>query len=239
MNHAPRSGWTPSGTLPLMISTVSALLLLVGCGSATSLEPFLGGVASSDPLPTSAVVKPARRTAAPTELRVARRDAVATRVVVSAAGIDLPVISRDRRVSGQGPDQYPPCDVALYHTSFGQPGQGRTTYLYGHAREGMFLPLLTAAERNDGASLIGARVDVYTSDNRLHVFTITRVKRHATGFALVDNAPRGAEQLILQTSEGPRGTVPKLQVLALPDRVEDVSHDAANPRARPKACYKE
>jgi len=227
-----------------MIAMVSAVLLLVGCGSATSLEPFLGGVTSSDPLPTNAVVKPARRTAAPaaprvapTAPRVARRDAVVTRVVVSAAGIDLPVISRDRRVSGQGPDQYPPCDVALYHTSFGQPGHGRTTYLYGHAREGMFLPLLTAAERNDGASLIGARVDVYTSDNRLHVFTITRVKRHATGFALVDNAPRGAEQLILQTSEGPPGTVPKLQVLALPDRVEDATYRAAHPRARPKACY--
>jgi hypothetical protein len=162
---------------------------------------------------------------------------VATRIVIGAAGIDLPIISGDRPVPGQGPDMYPPCDVALYHTSFGQPGQGRTTYLYAHARVGMFLPLLSAAENDGGAELLGARVDVYTSDDRLHVYVITKVKRHATGFALVDDAAPGAEQLILQTSEGPPGTVPKLQVLALPDRVEDATHQAAHPRPRPSACY--
>ena len=28
--------------------------------------------------------------------------------------------------------------------ALGQPGQGKAIYLYGHARAGMFLPLLTA-----------------------------------------------------------------------------------------------
>ena len=65
------------------------------------------------------------------------------RVIIPSLRIDLPVISRDLRVPGQGPDGYPPCDVALYQTAFGQPGQPGTTYLYAHAREGMFLPLLT------------------------------------------------------------------------------------------------
>ena len=57
---------------------------------------------------------------------------------------------------------------------------------------------------------------VYTTDGMLHLYRITRVKRHATDFSLVADAPRDKEQLILQTSEGPRGTVPKLQVLAEP-----------------------
>lgn len=148
-------------------------------------------------------------------------------------------MSRDERVPGQGPDLYPPCDVALYHTAFGHPGQGTTTYLYAHAREGMFLPLLTASERRDGQELLGALVQVYTSDARVHVYQITRVKRHAVDFSLVDTAPPGTEQLILQTSEGPSGTIPKLQVLAEPLDVREATPGEARPRPRPRPCYGE
>ena len=144
------------------------------------------------------------------------RRARATRVIVRSLGIDLPIISRDRKVANQGPDQYPPCDVALYHTAFEQPGEDGTTYLYGHARDGMFLSMLEASERDDGKEMLGKVVRVYTSDDELHLYRITQVKRHATDFSLVTDAPPDKEQLILQTSEGPRGTVPKLQVLAEP-----------------------
>ncbi|MFN8619659.1 MAG: hypothetical protein U0869_02780 [Chloroflexota bacterium] len=162
-----------------------------------------------------------------------------TRVVIASERIDLPVISRDLRVPDQGPDLYPPCDVALYHTAFGQPGEGTTVYLYAHAREGMFLPLLTASERKDGASLIGDLVQVYTSDARVHLYQIAKVKRHALDFSLATDAPPGQEQLILQTSEGPRGTVPKLQMLALPLGVTESTPEEAIPRAKPRACYNE
>jgi hypothetical protein len=165
------------------------------------------------------------------------RPAVATRIVIASLDIDLPVISRDRRVRGQGPDQYPPCDVALYHTAFQQPGEPGTTYLYAHARSGMFLPLLRASERRDGASLIGSLVQVYTADDREHVYQITQVKRHALDFSLAFDAPPDAQQLILQTSEGPRGTIPKLQVLAEPVEVLASTRAEARPRARPRACY--
>ena len=162
---------------------------------------------------------------------------VATRVVIRSERIDLPVLSRDQRVRNQGPDLYPPCDVALFHTAFGQPGQGTTTYLYAHAREGMFLPLLEASEQGGGASLIGALVQVYTSDARIHVYQVTRVKRHALDFSVVDEAPPGTEQLVLQTSEGPAGTIPKLQVLAEPLDVMETTLDEATPRAKPRPCY--
>jgi hypothetical protein len=161
----------------------------------------------------------------------------ASRIVVRSLGIDLPIISRDRKVPNQGPDQYPPCDVALYHTAFAQPGEPGTTYLYGHAREGMFLPLLEASMRDDGQEMLGKVVRVYTNDDRMHLYRITRVKRHATDFSLVTDVPPEKEQLILQTSEGPRGTVPKLQVLAEPFAVREVSSEEARPEARPRACY--
>jgi hypothetical protein len=165
------------------------------------------------------------------------RRVVATRVIVRYLGIDLPIISRDRHIPNQGPDLYPPCDVAIYHSAFQQPGEPGTTYLYGHAREGMFLPLLDASERNDGEELIGKVVRVYTSDDRVHLYRITAVKRHATDFSLVTDAEPGSEQLILQTSEGPRGTVPKLQVLAIPYSVRPSTPQEAEPEAKPRACY--
>lgn len=161
----------------------------------------------------------------------------ASRIIIRSLGIDLPIISRDRAVPNQGPDQYPPCDVALYHTAFQQPGEAGTTYLYGHAREGMFLPLLEASTRDDGAEMLGKVVRIYTNDDQLHLYRITRVKRHATDFSLVTDAPPDKEQLILQTSEGPRGTVPKLQVLAVPYDVRPSTREEARPRAQPRACY--
>lgn len=147
------------------------------------------------------------------------------------------MISRDQKVPDQGPDLYPPCDVALYHTGFGQPGQGTTVYLYAHAREGMFLPLLRASERRNGAELVGELVQVFTSDARIHVYQIVKVKRHALDFSLVTDAQPGTEQLILQTSEGPRGTIPKLQVLAELLAVTETTPDEARPKAKPRACY--
>lgn len=161
---------------------------------------------------------------------------VVTRVVVPTLGIDLPVISRDERVAGQGPERYPPCGVALYHTAFGQPGDLDTTYLYAHAREGMFLPLLEASEWRNGAELLEQIVRVYTSDKRVHSYRIQRVKRHATDFSLVMAAPAGTEQLILQTSEGPHGTAPKLQVLAEPLAVRDARASEATIGAHAWRC---
>ena len=162
---------------------------------------------------------------------------MATRIVIPSEDIDLAIVSRDLRVPGQGPDKYPPCDVALYHTAFDQPGQLGTTYIYAHARAGMFLPLLDASLRHDGASLLGALVQIYTDDDRVHLYQITLVNRHALDFSLALDAPSGVEQLILQTSEGPRGTVPKLQVLATPIEVLPSTFPDAHPTPAPRPCY--
>ena len=162
---------------------------------------------------------------------------MATRVVVPSLEIDLPVVSGDISIPNQGPNQYPPCDVALYHTAFLQPGEQGTTYLYAHARDGMFLPLLTASEQQNGASMIGSLVEVYTDDDLRYVYAITLVKRHALDFSIADHADPGTSQLVLQTSEGPRGTVPKLQVLAELQDVLPATDAAAHPKAKPRACY--
>jgi hypothetical protein len=158
---------------------------------------------------------------------------VATRVVIPALGIDLPVI----RQPG-GPDAFPPCNVAMYLPQLSQPGQPGATYIYAHARAGMFLPLLEASWVNNGARLIGMLVQVYTSDNQVFLYEITQVRRHQysldAAFAVTD------EELWLQTSEGPRlpnGQIgPKLQVIARPLSSGPVDPAAAHPSPSPIFC---
>lgn len=233
-----------------LLLLVTMALTLAGCVRVGPADDGGGRTASISQLGPDATqlpaVPPPVRTGLPLLVPVEpspspeatpRRRARATRIIIRYLGIDLPIVSRDRKVPDQGPDLYPPCDVAIYHTAFEQPGEPGTTYLYGHAREGMFLPLLEASMRDDGKELLGKVVRVYTSDDKLHLYRITQVKRHATDFSLVTDAAPDKEQLILQTSEGPRGTVPKLQVLAEPYDVRESTRDVARPPANPRACY--
>jgi hypothetical protein len=157
-------------------------------------------------------------------------DRVATRVRIAALKIDLPVIS--------GSAGYPACNVAMYLTDgrLGQPGQGRATYLYAHARTGMFLPILTASKVSNGKKMVGMVVEVWTNDDQRFLYVVTKVKRHvpydkAVGPAIVADS----EQLWLQTSEG-RGTQPKLQLFAEPLSQEPADHDEANPTPKPVNC---
>jgi len=157
-------------------------------------------------------------------------DRVATRVVVRRLRIDLPVMLQEGKQYGI----YPLCDVAMYLPYLGQPGQGRATYLYAHAQPGMFWPLLSASAHNDGARLKGMTVEVYTSDDWLFVYEITEVRRHTR--TLDDAVNTSTERLWLQTSEGPAGHVPKLQVIADFVTAEKANPRDAHPPAAPRIC---
>jgi hypothetical protein len=156
-------------------------------------------------------------------------DRVATRVVVPALTIDLPVITPPG-----GPDAYPLCDVAMFIKELGQPGQGRATYLYAHARTGMFLPILESSRINNGAGMIGMLVEVYTSDDMLFLYEITEVRRNQT--SLDDAIAAAGEELWLQTSEGPRGTPGKTQVIAKPLSSGPADPAEAHPSPKPVVC---
>jgi hypothetical protein len=158
---------------------------------------------------------------------------VATRVVIGSLGIDLPVTAQ--------PDaDYPACNVAMYlqDPRLGQPGGGRAVYIYAHARTGMFLPLLTASRRDNGAGLLGDAVSVYTSDDQRYLYSIVRVITSVPSDDHFLDAPLAAtgETLWLQTSTGPDATYPKLQIVAEPILVVAADHAAAHPKPRPVAC---
>ena len=208
-------------------------VVLVAAGLLTYTQPVAaapvssqGPVASQGPagLPTlEPLVTPGPSASASAANRVA------TRVVVPALGIDLPVIKQPGTS-----DSFPPCNVAMYITQLHQPGQAGATYLYAHARTGMFLPILNASLVNNGKSMIGMLIEVYTSDNMEFLYEAVAVRRHITdldsAFATTD------ETLWLQTSEGPRGTIQKVQVIAKPLSSSPADPAAAHPTPHPVFC---
>ena len=151
-----------------------------------------------------------------------------TRIVIAKLGIDLAIV--------KAPSGYPYCNVAMYFAKpFGQPGETRATYIVAHARDGMFGPIYQLVMfRRTPNVMVGMLVDVYTSDDRVHVYRITRVLPHQ----LTLHRPLGVrkDQLWLQTSEGPHGTPGKTQVVADPVSVRAATHADAHPKARIVVC---
>jgi len=199
-------------------------------------HPTAGPTPPPTPQPTPGPTGPPGSTPAPTPAPTPGQtgNAVATRVVVPSLDIDLPLVASDLVVPGDT-GFYPLCDVAMYMVGFVNPGQPGTTYIYGHAQDGMFAPLLHASKYNDGASMIGSLVQVYTADNKLHLYEIYLVKRHAIDLTIT-NIPAGTHQLVLQTSEGWHGHIPKLQIAARPLTVLPASYADAHPAAHPRVC---
>lgn len=150
----------------------------------------------------------------------------ATRVRIPGYDINLPVV--------KGPNGYPYCNVAMYMRNLYQPTEPGVTFIYAHARTGMFLPLLNASKKHDGAAMIGKVVYVYTSKSMRYTYRITKVRRHVRDISSALKI--SDERLWLQTSEGPNSSYPKLIVVA--DRVASthVSIDEARPKANPKRC---
>ena len=144
---------------------------------------------------------------------------------IPALRIDLPVVRPP-----DDPDHFPYCNVAEFIQELSQPGLPGATYLYAHAREGMFLPLLETAD----GKLPGMLVQVYTSDNLVFLYEITRVLRNQ--ISLDEAFAATEEELWLQTSEGPRGTIGKTQVVARPISVGPADPAAANPKPKPVVC---
>jgi hypothetical protein len=129
----------------------------------------------------------------------------ATRVQVSSLGIDLPVVRGGSEVW---------CNAAMYLTAAHQPPERGATFIYAHARTGMFLPLLTASRVGGGGSLIGKTVFVYTSDGKRYPYRITTVRRGLTSIQRALEVT--SRQVWLQTSEGPSASSTKLVVVAFP-----------------------
>ena len=146
---------------------------------------------------------------------------------VLSARILLPIV--------RGPSGYPYCNVAMYMGALNQPAEPApgATFIFAHARTGMFLPLLKEWQQNKGIDMIGKLVYVWTSNSRLHTYRITAVKQTNDVQAAVGEV---ADRLWLQTSTGPNFTYPKLVVKAVRISTAPSSYEAAHPTAKPVSC---
>jgi hypothetical protein len=97
----------------------------------------------------------------------------------------------------------------------------------------MFLPLLTRWRINQGASLIGRTVKVWTSDSYVSYYRINRVRKASTTAGVFSMT---RERLWLQTSTGPNYTYAKLIVEASRYKTVKTTYSASHPKARPVRC---
>ena len=238
---ALRERLLPAALTAAGVSLIAAgLLTYTGTTSAAEFDPSSSAaptIVAIDPSATVSFpslppvdVSPSAGGGSPSATPGATR--IATRVVVEALGIDLPIV-RPRGTS----TAYPACDVAMYIQELSQPGNGRATYLYAHARDGMFGPIYERAilKKHGGPkSMIGMVVEVFTSDDHVYEYEVREVRLHELD--LDDAIHATTEELWLQTSEGPKGTPGKTQLLALPLIDLPADREAAHPTAHPVNC---
>ncbi len=222
--------WIRARLLPALVTAAGVVLIAAGLLSyqdppeAVALAPTAVPAPSALPSPSLLPIPSlVAGTPAPSTGPVVQR--VATRVVVPALRIDLPVVRPPN-----DPNHFPYCNVAEYLPQLSRPGYPGATYLYAHAREGMFLPILRTADRE----MLGMLVQVYTNDNQLFLYEVTRVLRHQSNLDVAYAAKD--EELMLQTSEGPRGTIGKTILVARPLSVGPADPTTANPVAKPLVC---
>ena len=234
--------------LPALLTALGVVLLTAGLLSYA--DPTTAG-AVVEPSPTSVELPPstapspsleapsgsAGASEAPTATPEPTKPGTpghATRVVIPALKIDLPIVG--------GPNGYPFCNVAMYIdglgkplVDLGRPGRNIATYLFAHARDGMFGPIYEQAiVKHQPAKMLGMIVQVYTDDDKLYLYEIDKVLLHQLNLDAAFAAD--TEELWLQTSEGPAGTPGKTQLRGKLLSVGDADPADAHPKAKPVRC---
>jgi hypothetical protein len=233
--------WIRHRLLPAALTAAGVTLVAAGLLTytqpATAVSPIPTAVATVRPLPPRLALPtlgPTRAPSAEPSGATPPVTRVATRVTVPQLRIDLPIVVQPPSVT------FPYCNVAMRYDPplYARPGEPGTTYLYAHARTGMFLPLLEQSRKNKGDGMLGMLVQVYTSDDQVFLYEITQVLR---GQSKAYRGPGDTHMLALQTSEGPRKGLPGytglvLIVVATPLSSSPVDHATANPSPAPLVC---
>jgi len=205
------SAWRGAATIALGLALGLALSVVLVAPPATIPET----TSSSDVVVLPSPIAPTlQATAAPSQgLPTAKPVTIAgSRIAVPRLGIDLPLelgeIARD--VPREGFSGATPENVAFVFPSSRLPGEGGNTYIYAHARTGMFLSLW-------GAKL-GDEVVIYRPDDgarRSYRVALIAPRVNPTDAHWLD--PNGEERLTLQTSTGPNPGDPRFIVVAYPE----------------------
>jgi LPXTG-site transpeptidase (sortase) family protein len=128
------------------------------------------------------------------------------RIQIPRLAIDLPIMEGDLQrdtVVQQTPEGF-----AFHLPGTAIPGSGSNTYLYAHARRGMFLSLWNAR--------VGDQVSISTPAGEPITYVVTEVHPRVAPNDISWVQPTPEERLTLQTSTGPNREDPRFVVVAAP-----------------------
>ena len=128
------------------------------------------------------------------------------RIKIARLAIDLPIVEGD--LERDAVRQETPENVALHLPGSAIPGDGSNTYIYAHARRGMFLSLWSARE--------GDEVVLLTPSGRELRYVVSEVHPRVDPNDVSWVARTAGERLTLQTSTGPNPGDPRFVVVAIP-----------------------
>jgi LPXTG-site transpeptidase (sortase) family protein len=184
----PNAGSDGQATPPLELSTPSASALPTASAAASS-------TITPSPAPT---VSPRATSGGPIP--------DGYRIQIPRLGIDLPVQEGDLRRDID--EQRTPEGYAFHLPGTAIPGQDSNTFLYAHARPGMFLALWNAR--------VGDVVLVRMPDGAVLTYVVREILPRVVPTDVSSTRPTANEQLTLQTSTGPNPGDPRFVVLAFP-----------------------
>jgi LPXTG-site transpeptidase (sortase) family protein len=177
-------------------------VLLVVLGPSAPTPPDV----APTPLVISSTIAPATGAAPPATRDPNTPIPQGYRIQIPRLQIDLPIAEGDvtRDVDlGKTPEGF-----AFHLPGTSIPGLGSNTYLYAHARTGMFLTLWNAQA--------GDQVFISTPDVRALRYVIAEVHPRVPPEDVSWVQPTPTERLTLQTSTGPNPTDPRFVVIAVP-----------------------
>lgn len=134
------------------------------------------------------------------------------RIRIARLGIDLPLREGDLRrdVPSDSSPGATPEGAAFHLPGTAVPGGPGNSYLYSHARAGMFLALWQAR--------VGDGVEVQLADGRVLAYTVVEVHPAVPPTDVSWVQPTSDEHLTLQTSTGPTPDYPRFIVIARRER---------------------
>ena len=178
------------------------ILLLVGASLGTPTAPTVAptplAIAASASLAATSGASATRDPRTPIPLGY--------RITIQRLGIDLPIAEGD--ISRDIDEQKTPEGFAFHLPGTSIPGLGSNTYLYAHARTGMFLSLWNAQP--------GDQVVISTPDLHALRYVISEVHPRVPPDDVSWVQPTNGERLTLQTSTGPNPTDPRFVAIAVP-----------------------
>jgi len=195
------------------VATVALLLGAVffaeGMLSATASAPPATAVVAASPTPNvSASSVASTASPPPTPLPPTPLSPLPDgyRIQIPRLAIDLAL--REGDIERDTIDQQTPEHYAFHLPGTAIPGAGANSYIYAHARVGMFLSLWNVR--------LGDVVWISTPDGRALRYVVSEIHPRVPPADVTWTEPSPPERLTLQTSTGPNPGDPRFVVIALP-----------------------